>query len=99
MPKARNPLPGRVLLVPVRALVIAFLLTLLAFAVSLLLAILVLVVRSRILGLTADLRIAYREVALPVAAVAAALALLSALVLEIRHYRQDRTLEKIERGG
>ena len=99
MPAARNSSPGRVLLIPVRAVAIAFLLTLLAFAASLLLAILVLVVRSRLLGLTADLRIAYREVALPVAAVVAALALLSALVLEIRHYRQDRTLEKIERGG
>jgi hypothetical protein len=42
---------------------------------------------------------AYRHIAAPVAAVVAAVVLISATVLEIRHYRQAKTLARIERAS
>ncbi len=71
--------------------------TLLCFAVSLLLAILGTVIVSALRGIHPDMRIAYRAIALPMALVAGAIILVLAVIMEIRHYRQSRTLAAIER--
>jgi len=84
-------------LIPVRVLLVTFLLTLLVFAVSLLLGILGLVIAARLRGFHPNMTIAYRHIALPFAATAAAVVLIAASVIEIRHYRQTKALAKIER--
>jgi hypothetical protein len=85
--------------IPVRVLLVTFIGTLICFAVSLLLAITGTVLVSALRGLHPDMRIAYRQIALPVAVVAGSIVFVSALVMEIRHYRQTRTLSAIERMG
>jgi len=92
--RARRP---SLLLVPLRVLLVTFLATLLSFAVSLLLGILGSVTAARIRGVHPDMRFAYRHVALPVAIVVAVVALIGATVVELRHYRQAKTLAAIER--
>jgi hypothetical protein len=84
-------------LIPVRILLVTFLLTLLSFAVSLLLGILGLVIAARLHGLHPNLPTAYRYIALPAAAAVGAIVLISASVMEIRHYRQTKALAEIER--
>jgi len=84
-------------LIPVRVLLVTFLLTMLAFAVSLLLGILGVVMAARLRGLHPNLTTAYRYIALPTAAGVSAIALISASVIEIRHYRQTKALAEIER--
>ena len=84
-------------LIPMRVLLVSFLLMLLFFAVSLLLGILGLVIAARLRGLHPNLTIAYRYIALPAAVTAGAIALISASVMEIRHYRQSKALAEIER--
>jgi hypothetical protein len=84
-------------LIPVRILLVTFLLTLLSFAVSLLLGILGLVIAARLRGLHPNLPTAYRYIALPAAAAVGAIVLISASVMEIRHYRQTKALAEIER--
>ena len=74
-----------------------FLGTLLCFAVGLLLAILGTVIVSASRGVHPDMRIAYRMIALPMALVAGSIIFLLSLVMEIRHYRQSRTLSAIEK--
>ena len=44
-----------------------------------------------------DMTIAYRHIALPAAVVAGSIIFVLALVMEIRHYRQAKTLANIER--
>ncbi len=48
-------------------------------------------------GIHPNMPIAYRHIALPVAAVVAAVTLISATVIEIRRYRQTKALAAIER--
>jgi hypothetical protein len=84
-------------LIPIRILLVTFLLTLLSFAVSLLLGILGLVIAARLRGLHPDLAIAYRHIALPAAAGVGAIVLVSAGAVELRHYRQTKALANIER--
>jgi hypothetical protein len=84
-------------LIPARVLLLTFLLTLLSFAVSLLLGILGLVIVAALRGIHPNMPIAYRHIALPVAAVVAAVTLISASVIEIRRYRQTKALAEIER--
>jgi hypothetical protein len=84
-------------LIPLRVLLVTFLLTLLSFAASLLLGILGLVISAALRGIHPNLPIAYRHIALPVAAVVAAVTLISASVMEIRRYRQTKALAEIER--
>jgi hypothetical protein len=84
-------------LIPMRVLLVSFLLMLFFFAVSLLLGILGLVIAARLRGLHPNLTIAYRYIALPAAATAGVIALISASVMEIRHYRQTKALAEIER--
>ncbi|SRR5208282_266608 len=83
--------------IPTRVLLITFLLTLLSFAVSLLLGILGVVVAGRLRGFRPNMTMAYRHVALPVAAVVGIVALIAASVMEIRRYRQTKALAEIER--
>jgi len=85
--------------IPVRVFVVTLVSTLLCFAVSLLLAILGTVIISALRGIHPDMRIAYRQIALPVAIVAGSIIFVLALVIEIRHYRQNKTLSAIERMG
>jgi TRAP-type C4-dicarboxylate transport system permease small subunit len=83
--------------IPVRVGLVTFIGTLLCFAVSLLLAILGTVIVSAFRHVHADMRIAYREIALPIALVAGAIIFVLTLLMEIRHYRQAKTLSGIER--
>ncbi len=83
----------------VRVFLVTFIGTLLCFAVGLLVAILGTVIVSALRGVHPDMRIAYRLIALPMALVAGAIIFVLALVMEIRHYRQSKTLSAIERLG
>lgn len=85
--------------IPARIFALTFIGTLLTFAVSLLFAILGTVTVSALRGLHPDMRIAYRSIALPVAAIAALILLALAIGNEIRRYRQSRALNAIERMG
>jgi hypothetical protein len=100
MPAIRTlPAKPRWYLIPVRVLLVTFLLTLLSFAVSLLLGILAIVIRSRAQGIHPNMTSAYRHIALPVAAVAAGVALVATTILEIRSYRQTKTLAEIAKAS
>jgi hypothetical protein len=83
--------------IPVRVALATFLGTLICFAVSLLLAILGTVIVSSLRGVHPDMRIAYRLIALPLALVAGGIIFVLSLIMEIRHYRQNKTLSAIER--
>jgi hypothetical protein len=83
--------------IPLRVLAVTFVGTLMAFAVSLLLAIIGTVIVSLIRGTHPDMRIAYRLVAMPMALVAGGIVFVFSLAIEIRHYRQMKTLSAIER--
>lgn len=86
-------------LVPVKALAVTFLLTVLAFAVGLLLGIIGTLIRGLILGIHANMTAAYRDVALPLAIVAAVVILVTSFVMEVRRYRQEKALVEIERAS
>ena len=83
--------------IPLRILVVTFIGTLLSFAVSLLLAIIGTVIAAGIRGIHPDMRVAYRLIALPMALVAGGIILVISVGMEIRHYRQTKTLSAIER--
>ena len=80
-----------------RVLLVTFVLTLLAFAVSLLLGIVGVLLGAWVRDTHPNVTIAYRYVAPPAAAVVGAIALVAAVVMEIRHYRQAKALAGIER--
>ena len=75
------------------------LLTLLAFAVSLLLSILGTVVYSQVKHVAPNMPFAYRYIAFPFAITVGVIVLVLSLTMEIRHYRQSRTLAAIERAS
>jgi|SRR5271169_6552591 len=85
--------------IPIRVFVVTFVGTLTCFAVSLLLAILGTVIVGALRRVHPDMRVAYRQIALPAAVVAGSIILVLALVMEIRHYRQAKTLSAIEKMG
>jgi len=85
--------------IPARVVLWTFIGTLISFAVSLLLGILGVVIVSAVRHVHPDMRLAYRDVAFPAALVAGTVILLLALGMEIRHYRQAKTLEAIERAS
>jgi hypothetical protein len=97
MANARNSRSLRWYGIPVRVCLVTFISTLLCFAVSLLLAIIGTVLVAAVRGVHPDLRIAYRQIALPMALVAGCIVFVMAWILEIRHYRQSKTLSGIER--
>src|ERR1700690_889833 len=83
--------------IPARVFAMTFLLTILSFAVALLLSILGTVVYSQVKHVAPNLTFAYRHIAFPCAISAGAIVLVLALIMEIRNYRQRRTLDGIER--
>jgi len=100
MPSAQTlPIQPRWYLIPVRVLVVTFLVSLLSFAVSLLLGILGIVLASRLRGIHPNMTLAYRHIAFPVAASAAAIALITTTILEIRSYRQAKILAQIAKSS
>ena len=78
----------RVLGVFFRTLLITFFLTLLTFALTLLLAIIGLSLYGMIRGHRPDMANAYRYIALPMAALVAAIVLVIACTNELKRYRQ-----------
>jgi hypothetical protein len=76
---------------------VTFIGTLIVFAVSLLIGILGIVVVSFLRHVNPNMTAAYRMIALPVAVVAGSIIFVLAVAMEIRHYRQSRTLAAIER--
>lgn len=85
--------------IPIRVLLATFIGTLICFAATLLLGIFGTVIVSALRGIHPDMRIAYRMIALPIAAVAGAIIFVLSLIMEIRHYRQAKALSGIERMG
>jgi hypothetical protein len=83
--------------IPVRVLLATFIGTLICFAASLLLGILGTVIIGALRGIHPDMRVAYRMIALPTAGVAGGIIFVLSLMMEIRHYRQTKTLSAIER--
>jgi hypothetical protein len=83
--------------IPARVLAMTFLSTLLSFAIALLLSIMGTVVYSQARHVAPNLTFAYRHIAFPCAMTAGAIVLLLSLAMEIRNYRQRKTLEGIER--
>jgi hypothetical protein len=90
---ARKP---RWYLIPVRVLLVTFIVTLLSFAVSLLLGIGGTVLAAKLRRVHPDMTFAYRHVALPTALMVAAIVFVSASFMELRHYRQAKALNRIE---
>jgi hypothetical protein len=82
--------------IPVRIVLVTFVVTLLSFAVSLLLGICAVVFAAKLHGATYDLRVAYRYIAAPAAGVVAAIVLVSSSFMEVRHYRRLKVLRSIE---
>src|SRR3981081_1384887 len=85
--------------IPLRVLLATAVLTLLAFAVSLLLSILGTVVYSQVNHVAPNMPFAYRHIAFPFAIGVGVVVLVLSLTMEIRHYRQRKTLAGIERAG
>jgi predicted membrane protein len=83
--------------IPVRAFAMTFLFTLLSFAVALLLSILGTMVYSQVKHVAPNLMFAYRHIAFPFAITVGAIVLVLSLGMEIRNYRQRKTLDGIER--
>jgi hypothetical protein len=92
-----TPHPPRWYAIPVRVLLVTFIGTLLSFAVSLLLSIIGTVVVSSLRHVNPNMTVAYRQMALPAAVVAGSIIFVLALAMEIRHYRQSKTLAAIAR--
>lgn len=94
-----SPLPfkkPRWYFIPVRVLLVTFVVTLLSFAVSLFLGIVGILLAAHLRNTHPNLTIAYRDVALPAAAMVAAIVVVSATAMEIRHHRQQKTLHNLE---
>jgi uncharacterized membrane protein len=94
--KSRSP---RWYTIPVRLVLVTFICTLLAFAISLFLGIVVTVALAAHRHVNPDMTIAYRNIALPSALVAGGVVFVLALVIEIHHYRQSKTLAAIARAS
>jgi hypothetical protein len=85
--------------VPVRIVLLTFIGTLTSFVVSLFLGIIGTVTVSALRHIHPDMRVAYRQIALPGALVAGCAIFVLVTVMEVRHYRQAKTLSAIERMG
>jgi hypothetical protein len=91
-----QPRPPRLYAIPVRVALVTFIGTLISFAVSLLLGIIGTLVVSAMRHVHPNMTLAYRLIALPAALVAGSIILVLALTMEIRHYRQSKTLAALE---
>jgi uncharacterized BrkB/YihY/UPF0761 family membrane protein len=85
--------------IPVRLALVTFICTLLAFALSLLLGIVGTVALAAYRHVSPDMTVAYRNIALPLALMAGSAVFVVALVMEVRHYRQSKTLAAIVRAS
>jgi divalent metal cation (Fe/Co/Zn/Cd) transporter len=85
--------------IPVRVVLWTIIGTLISFAVSLFAGIVGVVILSAFRHVPPNMTLAYRDVAFPAAMVGGAIILLFVLRMEIRQYRQTKTLEAIERAG
>jgi uncharacterized BrkB/YihY/UPF0761 family membrane protein len=85
--------------VPFRVVLVTVIVTLLSFAISLFLGILGTVIGSRLRGVPPNMAMAYRHVAVPVAIAVGTIVFVSALVMEVRHYRQAKALAGIEQAS
>jgi len=85
--------------IPVRVLLVTFIGTLICFAVSLLLGIILTVAVASVRHVSPNMTVAYRQIAIPTAVVAGSIIFVLALTMEIRHYRQSKTLDAIERAS
>jgi uncharacterized Tic20 family protein len=83
--------------IPARVFAMTFLLTVLSFAVALLVSILGTVVYSQVKHVSPNLTFAYRHIAFPFAITVGAIVLVLLLLMEVRNYRQRKTLAGIER--
>jgi hypothetical protein len=83
--------------IPARVFAMTFLLTVLSFAVALLVSILGTVVYSQVKHVPPNLTFAYRHIAFPFAITVGAIVLVLLLLMEVRNYRQRKTLAGIER--
>jgi hypothetical protein len=83
--------------IPFRVAILTFLGASICFAVSLLFAILGTVILAALHRVHPDMRVAYRFIALPIAAIAGCIILVLSFVMEVRRYRQAKTLSAIER--
>ena len=93
--ETESPKP-RWYLIPLRVLLVTVVVSLLSFAISLLLGICAVLLAAKLHHIQPDLRIAYRFIAAPAAAMVAAIVLVSASFMEIRHYRRLKVLRRIE---
>ncbi len=91
--------PPRWFTIPVRVVLVTFICTLIAFAVSLLLGIVGTLIVATLRHVHPDMRVAYRLIALPTALVAGSVIFILSLTIEVRHYRQSKTLAAIERAS
>lgn len=82
--------------IPIRVLLVTIVVSLLSFAISLLLGICGVVLAAKLHHIHPDLRIAYRFIAGPAAGMVAAIVVVSASFMEVRHYRRSRVLRRIE---
>jgi len=80
-----------------RVFAMTFLFTALSFAIALLLSIMGTVVYSQVRHVAPNLTFAYRHIAFPCAITSGAIVLALSLAMEIRNYRQRKTLAGIER--
>jgi hypothetical protein len=91
MSPAQSPsLLVRWLFVLVRVLLVTFLLALLAFAVFLFLGIVGLVIHAMIRGVHPNMTVAYRAIALPAGVAVGAIALMAAILIEVRYQQRKR---------
>jgi hypothetical protein len=81
----------------VRVVLVTFIGTLLSFALSLLVGIVGTVAVSALRGVHPNMTVAYRQIALPASLITGSVIFVLALTMEIRHYRQSKTLAAIER--
>jgi nitrate reductase gamma subunit len=85
--------------IPVRVLLVTFLLTLLCFALSLLLGIFLTAVLAWVRGVNPNMAGAYRHIAIPGAVIAGVATLVSMSILEIRRYQRERVLAGMTRAS
>jgi hypothetical protein len=97
MPSKANAGPPHWYAIPVRIALVTFIGTLIAFAVSLFLGIVGIFAIGVAHGIRPDMTLAYRHIALPAATVAGSIIFVLVVGMEIRHYRQIKTLAAIER--
>lgn len=86
-------------LIPVRVLLVTFVLTVISFAVCLLLGIVGIAIGAKARGIHPNMALAYRHVALPAAAAIGTIIFISSAAMEIRHYQQSKALAEIEKAS